>query len=145
MLKIAPLLLLFLASSAMADEYCQRPDKIDPEYPAGIDGRYEIIGRLPESDVAYTGQLQIANGTKAYSLRRTVAGKTITGEGWIEFCSADRYMVFKFRYNSGTKPFVGICYPRSNGDNYYIISCYTSDGTAFTHHGLESMFQLQAP
>lgn len=146
-MKIVPIILiLFFTKLAVADEYCKRPEKIDPEFPAGLVGNYEIIGRWPDSDTTYSGHLEIKDGGTSYSLKRTVGGNTIKGEAWIEFCSPDKFMVFKFKYTNAPKAFAGTCYFRGNSDNYYLISCYTRlDKTKYKNHGLEAMFQLQEP
>lgn len=143
--RIVPLALLFVATCSVADDYCHRPDKIDPEYPAGIVGNYEIIGRVPDGRQVYSGKVQILTGDKSYTIKRTVAGKTMTGKAWIEFCSPDRYAVLRFNYDTEKKAFMGICYFRTNGDNYYLISCYTGYSQKSRPSGLESMFELQDP
>lgn len=149
---IVTLLSLVLATSVFAREYCERPAEIEADSAVPLLGRYEIIGRLPDSDKSYGGYLEIMAGKTAYVLRRTVGGKVSRGEGWMEVCSADRFSVFRFRYPnaspaSPTAPALqGQCYFRGNGDNYLLMSCYTTWLGQETHRrGLESMFQLEAP
>ena len=146
-MKIFQILIFVLVSTQIhAREYCERPEKIDPELPAGLSGTYEIIGRLPNSDITYAGRVEIKEDETAYTLKRTVGGVTTIGDAWIEFCSPDKYMVLNFKYSKTPKPILGSCFLRTNGNNYYIISCYTRFiGTELKQRGLESMFQLQEP
>jgi hypothetical protein len=138
------IILLLSAASSYADGLCKRQDKIDPEYPAGLAGKYEIIGRLPDSNTTYTGLLEIINSKSIYLLKRSVEGVTTTGKAWIEICGPDEIMFLRFNFHKQKDALDGSCLFRYNADNYFLISCYTSFvGKNYKKIGLESMFQLQ--
>lgn len=135
-------LCLLMIPASRADEICKR-EKVDPEYPAGLAGKYEIIGRMPDSDVTYGGTLEIKTGKTAYTLRRTVGGSTAIGEAWFESCGPDEIQVFSFKYTQGKRPLEGYCFIRTDGDNNWLLSCHTNFvGVPYERNGLESMFQL---
>ena len=141
-------ILLIVSSVSFANSYCENDKEVDPEFPAGITGTYEIVGRLPNSNNAFSGALSIDinKDSTAYILKRTVAGETIIGKAWIKRCSPDKFVVFSFEYKTVPAVYSGNCYLRFNGDNYYLISCYTwneKDKEKETQHGLEAMFQNQ--
>ena len=126
----------------MADGYCERPDRIDPEFLVGLFGNYEIVGREPDSGITYSGELEIQNSKNGYALKRIVSGETAIGKAWVEFCSPDKFPVLKFKYEKMKQPLEGSCFLRMDGDNYYLISCRTEYGKS-KRGGLESMFQRQ--
>jgi hypothetical protein len=131
-----------MMAASRADELCTR-QKLDPELPAGLDGKYEIIGRMPDSDVTYSGTLEVGIGKTAYTLKRTVNGNIANGEAWFETCGLDEIQVLSFKYTQGKKPMEGFCFINRNGDNYMLMSCYTNYvGVESKRSGLESMFQL---
>lgn len=74
-------LLSLVVSASHADEFSCRPQKYDPEFPAALLGKYEIIGRMPDSDATYGGgTIEINAGKTAYEIKRTLNGSAMTGE-----------------------------------------------------------------
>lgn len=127
--------------ASRADEVSCQPQKYDPEFPAALLGKYEIIGRMPDSGVTYGGTLEIKGGKKAYALKRTVNGNTMAGEAWIETCGSNDFRMLSFRYTEGKRPLEGYCFMQSNLENEMLLSCYTNfAGKKNERPGLESMF-----
>ena len=132
------LILLATPSIALAIDPCRKVPH-DPEFPAGLDGAYEIIGKDPISDQAYYGHLAVSTGASAYGVARVINGKLVKGTAWIEACGADEIQYLAVRY--ATKPeIVASCRIGGDGDNYYRVTCRTRTG-ATTWKGLESWFQ----
>ena len=126
--------LALAASAVQAQAYCQR-QAFDPEVPMGLEGTYELVGKA--AGKPYAGRLVVSLGKDSYLLRRTVGGRQVHGEGWVELCSPDKFMVFKVQYPA-RKPEAGmfICYLRTGGDFDYRVSCTDFEGKA-----LEAWFQ----
>lgn len=127
-------------SDARADAGCERM-ALDPEVPAGIDGRYEIVGRDPLTGDGYAGTLAVALGKHSYTLARTIGADTVRGEAWFERCGVDRIMMLVVRYRA--EPAIeAVCFHRSDADNYYRVSCRTRQGGS-GRSGLEAWFQQE--
>lgn len=123
---------------ASAADFCKRLP-VDPEFPAGLGGSYELIGKDPLSGKGYTGTIVVGYGKNAYPLTRTINGSKVSGEAWIERCGPDKIMVLNARYD--TKPAIKLaCSPGTDGDNYYRITCKTRQAGS-AKQGLEAWIQ----
>jgi len=139
-MKHLPLLctLVVAPTSAVASGFCERMP-LDPEVPAGIAGSYEVIGRDPVTSSAYTGTLALTYGKSSYLITRSILGKKVNGEAWIERCGMDTIKVLTARYY--TKPVTEIsCTFNTDGGNYYRTTCRTRQGQG-DWRGLEAWFQ----
>lgn len=138
-LALLPLLLASVVNAAPAAEpYCKRLP-FDAEVPAGLTGKYAIVGRQAASGHAYSGTLEISVANGSYALRRTVGGTTLQGEAWVESCSADHFPVLRARYATKPQAVELSCFLRMDGDNYTRASCTTVEGG-----GLEAWYQEHA-
>ena len=138
MRRLLPLLLLpacVAAAPPAPEPYCKRVP-FDEQVPAGIIGTYEIVGKEAVTGQPYSGALKIAVVKNKYTLVRTVRGRTLKGEAWVESCSPDRFQVLRARYRSKPKVTELSCYLRFDGDNYTRASCTTFEGG-----GLEAWYQ----
>ena len=123
-------------SAPAAGPFCQRLP-FDEESPAGLAGRYEIVGKDGKTGRPYAGTLQLTIGRGAYRLARTVGGTTLGGEAWAETCGADDILLLRVRYDRKPAALELSCYFRFDGDNYERTSCRALDG-----EGLESWDQI---
>lgn len=130
-----------MSAASFADEVSCERQKYDPEFPATLVNEYQIIGRMPGSRAVYEGTLELQKGKAAYTLKRTVAGSTMTGEAWIEACGSDKFKMLNSKYTQGKKPMEGQCFMESNLENGMLLSCYTDFvGEQNEPYGLESLF-----
>lgn len=146
-MKILIMLLgVLLSPIAFSGEFCERQPEIDPEFPVGLVGDYEVIGKAPGSDETYSGTVTIAieDGASSYRLTRTVKGEKIFGEAWIGLCAGqDKVPVLMFEYSDVSPVIRGMCYTRWNLDNYHLISCYVRAASeAWHNNGYEAMFPV---
>ena len=138
-------MLYFMTIAAShADEISCKRQTYDPEFPAALLGKYEIVGGMPDSGATYGGTLEIKDGKTAYTLKRTVDGSTTTGEAWIEACGTDGshgVRVVNFKYGKGKGLLEGHCFLSSDLENGMFLSCYTNiAGMKNERTGLESLF-----
>jgi hypothetical protein len=133
-----------LIAASHADEISCKRQKYDPEFPAALLGKYEIVGRMPDSNATYGGTLEISDGKTAYTLKRIVNGNVTSGEAWIETCGTDSsrgVKVLGFKYTKGKVLLEGHCFPGSDLENGMFLSCYSNvAGVKNERPGLESMF-----
>jgi hypothetical protein len=128
---------VLIASPSEAEPYCTR-EAFENGDPAGLIGKYEIIGKTRDTGKTYSGQLSISSGKNSYLLSRTVNGQNIKGEAWFERCSMDRFKVLAVTYQTKAEASKLFCFLRFDGDNYTRASCtfYYKD-----KQGLEAWFQ----
>jgi hypothetical protein len=131
---------LLMAGPANAKNFWTRADSVDPEFPAGLVGSYELIGKDLITGTAYSGTLAIAVGETSYALTRTGSHVVVRGEAWIEHCDADSIVVLAARY--ATKPELTDlrCALGMDGDNYFRVTCQTQLDNS-DRYGLEAWFQ----
>ena len=134
----ASLILLASPSVALAIDPCRKVPH-DPEFPAGLEGAYEIIGKDAVTGKAYSGQLAISSGVSAYGIARVIEGKIVKGTAWIEVCGGDKIQYLAVRYAT-TPEVMASCRIGGDGGNYYRVTCRTRTGE-MTWRGLESWFQ----
>lgn len=135
---LALILFAGICGSAGAADFCERLP-LDPEFPAGLTGSYQIVGKQASAADAYAGTLAIGYGKNNYALTRTIHGHEIHGDGWIERCGADKITTLVVKYHA--KPALGMqCALGADGNNYYRISCKMhQDGSQ--QYGIEAWFQ----
>ncbi len=126
------------SGAAAAAGFCERMP-MDPELPVGLSGSYEVLGRDPLTGAGYTGALVLGHGRDGYVLTRTVEGRTLDGDAWIERCGVDRIMALVVRYHA--QPEIEMfCALGMDGDNDYRITCRSRQGPG-PRRGLEAWFQ----
>ena len=136
--SLLPILLSLASVPSVASDFCERLP-VDPGFPAGIGGQYEIVGRDPETGSAYTGTLAVSYGKSSYALTRRVQGVSVNGDAWVERCGMDKIVRLYAKYY--TKPTTEIsCTVGGDGDNYYRLTCRTREDGG-TWPGLEAWFQ----
>ena len=142
MKRLLPLVLLSVSAAAAQparEPYCKRVP-FDEQVPAGLVGKYAVVGREADTGKTYSGVLEIAVVKGTYALTRTVHGQKLKGEAWVESCSPDKFRILRATYESKPKAIELSCYLRFDGDNYTRASCTTFDGG-----GLEAWYQSHAP
>lgn len=126
-------------SSAIASDFCTKIP-FDPELPAGLNGRYEVIGRDPITRAAYSGHLTVTLEKDSYGVARVVNGKTVKGQAWIVMCGfVEKIMYLRVEYDTAPST-LAACLFRMDGDNYYRVTCKIDDGKN-SWRGLEAWFQ----
>jgi hypothetical protein len=134
--------LLLAASPVFASDFCLKAP-FDAEFPAGLEGRYEIVGKDPATGEVYSGRLVISMERAAYGLDRAIDGKVSKGQAWIEGCGPDKVSFLVVDY--ATKPVTRArCRLGNDGDNYYRATCRTDAGEN-SWRGIEAWFQDQDP
>ena len=124
--------------SVSAADFCERMP-VDPEFPAGLNGSYEILGKDPVTEVSYTGTLVLSYSKDSYKLSRTIQGRIVNGNAWIERCGVDKIETLIVRYD--TEPVIEMtCTFGTDGDNYYRTTCRARQGK-HQWRGLEAWFQ----
>jgi hypothetical protein len=130
----AVFLTMFLAAPATAaDSFCHA-FPADPEFPAGLTGKYQVVGKTTKG-VAYTGSVEVEIRDKTFQVRRSVAGVTTTGSATLQECGMDKIRSIRVVYRHKASSILLTCTIGADGDNYFRLTCRGAGGR------LEAWFQ----
>jgi len=106
-----------------------------------LQGTYELIGRVPDSNKTYTGKVVLRKSGDYFEVIRRIEGKEIKGIGKIERATADKIRVLRVRFVDGNKSYEATYLIGSDLDNYGRLTGYLylkEGGTKVP--GLEALF-----
>ena len=106
-------------------------------------GQYRLIGKGPDSDRTYSGQVEIFSESGKLRFRRVIADSTVNGEAAVVDAAGGETNVLRMQFNKDGVAYEDTCLIQSDLDNYARISCYLyrRDG-ATREPGLEALFVL---
>jgi hypothetical protein len=136
---MAAWLALITTAAALASPeragYCE-PLPFDPELPAGVAGKYQVVGRTA-AGASYSGTLSVKDGKSEYVVTRKVGRATVVAQARVYACGADRVRRIRLAYGPGDAKGTLWCAFHTDGDNYHRLTC-VGDGKR-----LEAWFQEQ--
>ena len=80
-------------------------------------GTYSVVGRLPVSRKAYSGEIVLTAKDKEFKVTRTVAGKTTEGRGFVDVDPTGRH-IFVMEFTQASRRYEGTYMFMNNFDNY---------------------------
>lgn len=107
-----------------------------------LQGSYEIIGRWPDTDKAYTGKMDLKRSIDHLKTIRNINGEITEGVGKIETATADNVNVLRIRFIEAGRSYEGTYIIASDLDNYGRLTGYVylkEGGTKIA--GLEALFR----
>ena len=106
-------------------------------------GRYDIVGRHPDSTRSYSGQAVIERAGRHLRLTREIAGKRTEVYGIVRRASPGEAWVLSFAW--GSKPTNEmVCLIGSDLDNYARLSCHWGRaGNPHKRPGVEAYFSQE--
>lgn len=102
-------------------------------------GKYECIGRWPDSDRTYSGHVEISEMKDGIKMIRTIDGKKVEAIGKYGTATSDKIQVLGISFKQYGVDFEETCMVDVDGENYARISCYVYS-TKTKKVGLESLF-----
>ncbi len=126
---------------------CPQVEASGEDYPF-LGGRYEIVGRLPDSDSTYGGTVELRWREGAFVAARTVNGQATRGTAWLQNCGGvDRRLSLRFRYARTERDPATlnmVCTWSIDGDNATRLTCKTGYGERQINQrlGIEALFQM---
>jgi hypothetical protein len=109
-------------------------------------GRYEVIGRLPDSTATYSGTLELRVEGEALAVERTIAGERTRGRARVEHRTADRIAILVAELTRDGRPLEAECAIGSDLDNGPRLTCRVRErGTQPAAPGLEAWFFAPRP
>ncbi|HGY55533.1 MAG TPA: hypothetical protein ENK44_07530 [Caldithrix abyssi] len=106
-----------------------------------LEGRYEVIGRWPESDSLYAGSVAIRNIEGRLQMIRNINGHTTTCTARIEPAAMAETQVLRARFSVNGMYYEATYLIHSDLDNYARLSGYVyQKGKQTKRPGLEALF-----
>ncbi len=135
---LTPLWVLTLSMTALPLLSAEIEDE-PPEW-SFVTGRYQLIGRHPDSVRTYTGTAQLERSGKRLLLSREIGGKKTRMYGVIRRADPGEANVLAFAW--GVQPTMEmVCLIGSDLDNYARLTCHWGKrGNPHTQPGLEAYF-----
>ena len=133
-----------LTAAVPAGAECPRVEASEEDFPF-LAGRYELVGRLPDSDVTYAGAVELAQVDGAFVVTRTVAGESVEGNAWLQNCGgAEERLSVRFRYRIANRELNQVCEIAVDSDNATRLTCKTGWGERSSNDrlGVEALFQV---
>jgi hypothetical protein len=135
-----PLLLplfLFLCVARSEDQEVESP------WPFLV-GEYEVIGRVCDSNVTYSGSVSIRAEGGDFIVTRNVAGKEIIGRGLVESITPDKISIFRVTFAEDGIQYVVTYLLGTDLDNDGRLSGYVLPlGYSGLRPGKEALFALK--
>ena len=106
-----------------------------------LEGSYDLIGRLPDSNITYTGKMVLRKIDGKLEVIRRIEGKEIKCVGKIEMATADKIKVLRIRFADQNKNYEVTYLMDSDFNNYGRLTGYLylkGGGTKIP--GLEALF-----
>jgi hypothetical protein len=105
-----------------------------------VTGRFQLIGRYPDSLRTYTGTARIERVAKKLRLTRDIAGKRTQVYGGIRLADPGEAYVLSFEWNEKATMNM-VCLIGSDLDNYPRLTCHWGNkGNPHTQPGMEAYF-----
>ncbi len=102
-------------------------------------GKYECIGRWPDSDQTYSGRVEISTTPHGITIARTINGRRIEASGKLETATPDKAQVLRVTFGQDGQSYEQTCLVSGDLDNYARVTCY-SYSSKTKKVGLESWF-----
>jgi hypothetical protein len=105
-----------------------------------VPGRYQLIGRHPDSQLTYTGTARIDRAGRQLWLTRNIAGKQSRIPGVVRRADPGEAHVLAFNWGR-QHPMEMVCLVGSDLDNYARLTCHWGEaGNPHKQPGLEAYF-----
>jgi hypothetical protein len=137
---------LSLSGVFVADVWAQdRDEEIESLYQF-LHGKYELIGRRPDSNETYTGTAVLKAAQDGLEVLRTVNGATIKGTARMELATHDKVKVLRMRLIDADLGYEATFVVGSDLDNYARLTGYVYPRENKTRRpGLEAWFVDRSP
>ncbi len=137
--RLAKSLILFLILSHNATAAATGEAEEAPEA-SFVVGRYQLIGRFPDSSRTYTGTARIDRDGDRLLLKREIAGKTTRIYGVVRRADPGEAQVLAFAWGNKL-PMEMVCLIGGDLDNYARLTCHWGRrGNPHKQPGMEAYF-----
>jgi hypothetical protein len=110
-----------------------------------VPGQYILVGKALDAEATFSGKVVIRKSGDGFTVKRTVDGRNIVGQGAIETALNGDAEVLRIRFSDNGLDYEETCMVGSDLDNYARISCYLYHPGAHTMNpGMEVLFHDHA-
>lgn len=104
-------------------------------------GKYLLIGKMLDSDQAYSGKVEIFRKSDKLVVRRQIGNVVTKGTASIEKANHGEAEVLRIRFSEGSIEYEETCLIKPDLDNYARMSCHLyKPGIKTNKPGLEALF-----
>ncbi len=141
MYGIGSLVILLSAGLLLQPPAAVAADGRDGEFLYGfLAGRYQLVGKGPESTVTYAGRVTLARGDSGLVVTREIGGRSVTGSARVE-TAGENVEVLRIRFAEAGVEYEETCLIGSDLDNYARLTCHLyRPGVRTDAPGLEALF-----
>lgn len=134
--------LLPMFSMNIAAKEAAKDEDSDKDFLTGfVVGEYYLIGKSPDAENTYHGQVEIDKTDDGLKITRVIAGKTVYGTATIEDSMVKEAQLLRMRFSETDAKYEETCLIDSDLDNYARISCYLYRADLTTENpGFEALF-----
>lgn len=132
---------ILIAVLALAVSWPLFADNIPPDMYELLVGKYQLLGKMPDSDKTYLGELELKRTDDGLGVIRRINGEEVAGSARFETVSADNVSVLRMRFSEGGHDYEGTYLWSMDLDNYARMTGYIyQPGIATEDPGLEALF-----
>ncbi len=102
-------------------------------------GKYDCIGRWPDSDQTYSGRVEISKTPQGIAISRTISGRRVEAVGKFGTATPDKAQILRVTFVQDGESYEQTCLVSGDLDNYPRVSCYSYSNKT-KKVGLESWF-----
>lgn len=131
---------LLLAAACLAGMPAQAADEDEAPEWSFVPGRYQLIGRHPDSPATYAGTARIERVGKQLRLTREIGGRKSQVFGVVRRADPGEAWVLHFKWGT-RQPMEMVCVIGTDLDNYARLTCHWGKaGNPHTQPGMEAYF-----
>ncbi len=138
MIKTGRILIVLLA---MAASFSLPAENISPHMYDLLVGEYHLLGKMPDSDKTYIGEVTFERTDAGLGMTRRVNGKELTGSARFEAATGDNVPVLRIGFSDGGHDYEGTYLWSMDLDNHARMTGYIyRPDMATDDPGLEALF-----
>lgn len=131
---------LFLAAACLAGMPARAADEDEAPEWSCVPGRYQLIGRHPDSPTTYAGTARIERVGRQLRLTRVVGGRKSQVFGVVRRADPGEAWVLHFKWGD-KQPMEMVCVIGTDLDNYARLTCHWGKaGNPHAQPGMEAYF-----
>lgn len=131
---------LLVAAACLAGMPAQAADEDEAPEWSFVPGRYQLIGRHPDSPTTYAGTARIERVGKQLRLTRVIGGRKSQVFGVVRRADPGEAWVLHFKWGT-RQPMEMVCVIGTDLDNYARLTCHWGKaGNPHTQPGMEAYF-----
>lgn len=138
MIRIVSILIALLATAVL---FPSSADEISPDMYDLLVGEYYLLGKMPDSDKIYLGEVTFERTDEGLGMTRHINGEELAGSARFETATTDNVPVLRIRFSDEESDYEGTYSWSMDLDNYARMTGYIyRPGKTTEDPGMEALF-----